>query len=189
MVTTEPVPTSRAPASMSLPLTTRSARSGAALPAWRALARPRRWRRARAGAPTSCRQRRLPNRSPADTGKASSGPLEACFSLSDSRVFSASRHGDGISDQPCTKTRVFRGFPVARWRRRWGDATAARNVHVERPPSREAARVPASPPGGRSARTCAWASLFSTSDPRQHHARTFSTSVAICTNSTVGRTP
>src|SRR5262245_42399224 len=32
------------------------------------------------------------------------------------------------------------------------------NVHVERPPSR-AARVPASPAGGRSARTCGWASL------------------------------
>src|SRR5215475_10392373 len=58
------------------------------------------------------------------------------------------------------------------------------NVHVERPPSGESTRVPASPTAGRFARTCGWASLFSTSNqPRRRHARTFSTSVAICTNS------
>jgi hypothetical protein len=37
------------------------------------------------------------------------------------------------------------------------------NGHVERPPSGEAARVPASFAGGRSARTCGWAV---TSTPR-----------------------
>ena len=37
-------------------------------------------------------------------------------------------------------------------------ASATPNVRVERPPSHEAARVPASDAGGRSARTCGWAS-------------------------------
>jgi hypothetical protein len=50
-------------------------------------------------------------------------------------------------------------------------------------------RVPGRTAGWRSAKTCGWESLFYVSDPRQHHAQTFSTSVAICTNSTLGRTP
>src|SRR5262249_41649991 len=83
-------------------------------------------------------------------------------------------------------------------RREWADGelhadlvSAPLNARVERRPTGEARREPQASEARLqpSARTRGWASSFTNMDSWPRHARAFSTSVAICTNSTLGRTP
>jgi hypothetical protein len=91
---------------------------------------------------------------------------------------------------------VFQSGPQIR--REWADGelhadlvSAPHNARVERRPTCEARReLQASEARLRqSARTRGWASSFPNRDSWPRHARAFSTSAAICTNSTLGRTP